>query len=52
MFSYDLIGLVDYNKDLHFHFRESFPTTEISECGICMPRIVRLYFDRSSRIRL
>lgn len=52
LYEYDVIGLIDNIGDSHYHFRGSFPSIPFEECSICVPNIIRLYFDRSTTIRL
>lgn len=52
LYEYDVIGLMDNIGDSHYHFRGSFPSVPVEECSICVPNIIRLYFDRSTPIRL
>lgn len=52
LYDYDVIGAVDKVGDVHFHFRESYPTIPIREWRFCVPKIIRLYFDRSTTISL
>lgn len=52
LYGYDVIGIIDNIGDSHYHFRGSFPTVPLKECSICVPNIIRLYFDRSTPIRL
>lgn len=52
MYNYDLIGLVDYNGDLHFHSREPLIASFFDMFSFCLPNIIRLYLDKSFSIRL
>lgn len=52
LYEYNVIGLIDNINDSHYHFRGSFPSVTFEECSICVPNIIRLYFDRSTPIRL
>lgn len=52
LYEYDVIGLIDNIGDSHYHFRGSFPSVRLEKCSICVPNIIRLYFDRSTPIRL
>lgn len=52
LYEYDVIGIIDNIGDSHYHFRESFPSVPIEECRVCVPNIIRLYFDRSTAIHL
>lgn len=52
MYNYDLIGLVDYNGDLHFHSREPLVASFFDMFSFCLPNIIRLYLDKSYGIRL
>lgn len=52
LYEYDVIGIMDNIGDSHYHFRGSYPSVPFEECSICVPNIIRLYFDRSTPIRL
>lgn len=51
-YEYDILGYVDNIGDRHYHCRNSMPTIPVEDCKLVMPRILKLYFDRSLKIRL
>lgn len=51
-YEYDIIGYIDNIGDRHYHCRNSLPTISVEKCRLVMPRILKLYFDRSLKIRL
>lgn len=51
-YDYDILGYIDNNGDRHFHCRNSMPVIPVEECRLVMPRILKLYFNRSYRIKI
>lgn len=51
-YEYDILGYIDNLGDTHYHCRNSMPTISVEKCRLVMPRILKLYFDRSLKIRL